>query len=315
MAEVKWIKITTDIFDNRKIKMLEAMPDGDTILVIWLKLLALAGTTNDNGLVYFTKDMPYTPQMLATAFNRPITTIELALKTFQEFGMIDIFDDIIQVSNWMKYQNVEGMDKIREQTRLRVARHREKQKLLTCNVIDNVTNVTSNVTVTQCNETEEDKELEIELINNNYISGTDVPDCSTELNAVDKNITKHFQEITTLWNSLSDIGITPIRVINKDSMRAKLLRARLREYGKDSFQEIVEQIRASDFLQGRAGTRSWIITFDWVVKPSNYGKVLEGTYRNADRQQAQGKAKNFVNIPGTYAGIDMAEFESQMLDN
>ena len=315
MAEVKWIKITTDIFDNRKIKMLEAMPDGDTILVIWLKLLALAGTTNDNGLVYFTKDMPYTPQMLATAFNRPITTIELALKTFQEFGMIDIFEDIIQVSNWMKYQNVEGMDKIREQTRLRVARHREKQKLLTCNVTDNVTNVTSNVTVTQCNETEEDKELEIELINNNYISGTDVPDCSTELNAVDKNTTKHFQEITTLWNSLSDIGITPIRVINKDSMRAKLLRARLREYGKDSFAEVVEQIKASDFLQGRTGSRPWQVTFDWVIKPANYAKVLEGTYRNADRQQAQTKAKNFIDIPSSYKGIDMAEFESQMVDN
>lgn len=311
MAEVKWIKITTDIFDNRKIKMLEAMPDGDTILVIWLKLLALAGTTNDNGLVYFTKDMPYTPQMLATAFNRPITTIELALKSFQEFGMIDIFDEIIQVSNWVKYQNVEGMDKIREQTRLRVARHREKQKLLGCNV----TNVTGNVTVTQCNETEREEELEKELINNNYISGTDMPDCSTELNEDVKSTSKQFQEITALWNSLTAVGLTPIRGINKDSMRAKQLRARLREYGKDSFAEVVEQIKASDFLQGRTGSRPWQVTFDWLIKPANYPKVLEGTYKNSDRQQAQTKAKNFIDIPSSYKDVDMAEFESQMVDN
>ena len=129
MADVKWIKIVTDIFDNKKIKMLEAMPEGDSIIVIWLKLLILAGNTNDNGYIYFTKDIPFTDQMLATLFNRPLITVQLALNTFQNYGMIEIVDDILRVSNWEKYQNVEGMERVRELTKKRVAKHRELKRL------------------------------------------------------------------------------------------------------------------------------------------------------------------------------------------
>lgn len=129
MAEVKWIKIATNIFDNQKIKVIESMPDGDAIIVIWFKLLMAAGNVNDGGSIYFTKDIPYTDQMLATVFNRPLSTIQLALKTFEKFGMIEVVDDVIQVSNWEKYQNVDGLEKIREQTRARVAKHREQKRI------------------------------------------------------------------------------------------------------------------------------------------------------------------------------------------
>jgi predicted phage replisome organizer len=128
MADVKWIKMSTSIFDNRKIRIIESLPEGNAVIVIWLKLLCLAGNINDCGMVYFTKEIPYTEQMLATQFNTPLTTIQLAMKTFEQFGMIEIINDMLHISNWEKYQNVEGMDKIREQTRLRVAKHREKQK-------------------------------------------------------------------------------------------------------------------------------------------------------------------------------------------
>jgi len=154
MADVKWIRIATDIFNNEKIRLIESMPEGDTIIVIWFKLLALAGTVNDNGNVYFTKEIPYTDQMLSTVFNRPLTTIQLAIDTFIRFGMVEIVNDIIYISNWEKYQNIEGLEKIREQTRARVAKHRETKKL-ECNV-------TSNVTVTQGNATDIDIEEDID---------------------------------------------------------------------------------------------------------------------------------------------------------
>lgn len=166
MADVKWIKIATDIFNNKKIRVIESMPEGDSIIVIWFKILMAAGIVNDEGNVYFTKEIPYTDQMLATVFNRPLTTIQLALRTFEEFGMIEIVNDVIHVSNWEKYQNVEGMERVREQTRLRVSRHRELKKI-ECNV-------TSNVTVTQGNATdidiEEDKERDKEKNNKDFCS-------------------------------------------------------------------------------------------------------------------------------------------------
>lgn len=148
MADVKWIKMATDIFDNRKIKQIESLPDGDAVIVIWMKLLCLAGNINDSGLIYFTKEIPYTDQMLATQFNRPLPTIQMAMKTFESFGMIEIIDDMLHISNWEKYQNVEGMEKIREQTRKRVANHRAKQKLLENDVT---------LHVTQCNATDKNR--------------------------------------------------------------------------------------------------------------------------------------------------------------
>lgn len=166
MSEIKWIKITTDIFENRKIRQIESLPDGDAIIVIWLKLLTLAGNINDQGLIYFTQEIPYTEEMMATQFNRPLSTVKLALKVFVEFGMIDIVDDILKISNWEKYQNVDGLDRIREQTRKRVAKHREKQKMLETREIGKneqgvtLCNVTSNTTVTQCNATEEEEDID-----------------------------------------------------------------------------------------------------------------------------------------------------------
>ena len=162
MSEVKWIKIVTDIFDNKKIKMLEAMPEGDSIIVIWLKLLILAGNTNDNGLIYFTKDIPYTDQMLATIFNRPLITVQLALSTFQNYGMIEIVDDILRVSNWEKYQNIEGMERIREQTRKRVARYRESKKLALSSTDVTLHNVTETDDVTQSNAIDIDIDIDID---------------------------------------------------------------------------------------------------------------------------------------------------------
>jgi len=156
MADIKWIKIVTDIFDNRKIRQIEKLPDADAILIIWFKLLCLAGDINENGLIIMTKDIPYTDEMLATEFNKPIAVIRLALKIFEKFEMIEIINNIYCVSNWEKYQNIDGLEKIREQNRKRVAKHRAKQKML----VSNNSNVTSNVTVMQCNAIEEEIDKE-----------------------------------------------------------------------------------------------------------------------------------------------------------
>lgn len=165
MSDVRWIKIYTNMFDNRKIKQIEKLPEGNALLVIWLKLLTLAGNVNDSGFVYFTKDIPYTDQMLATEFDMPLSTIQLALNVFKQYEMIDITDDLLKISNWEKYQNVEGMEKIREQNRLRNIeyRKRQKQKMLP--------NVTNDVTVTSHDAIDKDIDIEEDIdINNNIPS-------------------------------------------------------------------------------------------------------------------------------------------------
>ena len=155
MADIKWIKITTDIFDDEKIKIIDTMPARDEILVIWFKLLSLAGKVNENGLLFMNHNLAYTPEMLAAIFNREILTVKLSLNTFQQFGMIEISEhEIISISNWEKHQNIDGMEKIRIQNNTRQQKHRDKQKQLLLN--DN-SNVTHNVTVTDSHATDKDK--------------------------------------------------------------------------------------------------------------------------------------------------------------
>ncbi|WP_423252646.1 phage replisome organizer N-terminal domain-containing protein [Melissococcus plutonius] len=131
MAEISWIKLKTTMFDDEKIRLIQAIPESDAILIIWIRLLVLAGKTNDDGLIYIQRNMPYTEEMLATLFDKQINTVRLALKTLSEFNMIDLNSDgSIAINNWEKHQNIEGMDKIRTQNRLRKQKQREKQKKL-----------------------------------------------------------------------------------------------------------------------------------------------------------------------------------------
>lgn len=134
MAEVKWIKLASDLFDNRKIKQIRKMPEGDAVIVIWFQILCLAGNSNNNGIIYFSKDIPYTDEMLATEFDRPISTIRLALSIFVNFEMIEIVNNFIMISNWEKYQNQVALESIRKYHREKKRETRQKQKLLLENV-------------------------------------------------------------------------------------------------------------------------------------------------------------------------------------
>ena len=256
MADVKWIKMATNIFDNRKIRQIECLPDGDAIIVIWMKLLCLAGNINDCGMVYFTKEIPYTEQMMATQFNRPLTTVQMAMRTFEHFGMVEIINDMLHISNWEKYQNVEGMDKIREQTRLRVAKHREKQKLLDCNV-----------TVTQGNATDK---IRIE----------------EDKNRIEKERDKERIDYQKIVNMYNDICISFPKVKSLSDSRKKSIKARLNTYSYEDFQTLFSKAEASDFLKGKNG-RDWQATFDWLIKDSNMAKTLDGNYDNKTAQKQQ----------------------------
>lgn len=130
MADIRWIKITTDIFDDEKILLIETLPDGDALIVIWFKILCLAGKQNNNGVFMLNDRIPFTDEMLATIFRRPIQTVRFALDTFESFGMIETIDGIITIPNWEKHQNVDGMEKIREQNRIRKQNQRAREKLL-----------------------------------------------------------------------------------------------------------------------------------------------------------------------------------------
>lgn len=132
MADVKWIKITTDIFDDEKILLIESLPEGDSIIVIWFKLLCLAGKINNSG-VFVMGNIPYTDKMLSTIFRRKESTVKLALDTFEKFGMVEIINDVITIPNWGKHQSLDQLENKKEYQRNYMREYRAKQKEITCN--------------------------------------------------------------------------------------------------------------------------------------------------------------------------------------
>lgn len=258
MADVKWIKITTDMFDNRKIRHLRRLPDGNNIVLIWVMLLTMAGRCNSNGMIFLTENIPYTPKMLADELDFEENTVQLALKALEQLNMVVMDNGFFSIAGWEEYQNVDGMERIREQNRKRVAAHREKQKLLSCNV-------TSNVTVTGCNAIEEDKEKDKEI--------------ESDIKEIHKEKIDH-QHIINLYNSIC-VSLPSVRSLS--DARKKAIKARLTTYTTDDFRQCFENAEASSFLKG-GNNRNWIATFDWLIKDQNMAKVLDGNYSDREKK-------------------------------
>ena len=162
MADVKWIKITTDIFDDEKILMIESMPSADGIIVVWFKLLAFAGKQNNNGVFLMSNRIAYTDEMLSAIFRRDVKLIRLALDTFVSLGMIEIIDNVITIPNWNKHQTLDSYEKKKERDRLYQAERRANQRALIAQSSD----TSSDGQTTQSSDvaiSEEDKEREEDI--------------------------------------------------------------------------------------------------------------------------------------------------------
>lgn len=180
MAEVKWIKIATDIFENEKIMLIESMPNADSLLVIWFKLLCLAGKQNNSGVFLINDRMPYTDKMLAAILRKPLKTVKTALEVFEQFGMIETVNGIITIPNWDKHQSLDALEKKREYQRKLMREKRSKQKKL-CEA-NCEANSEANVSSLEV-EVEEDKELykDNKCVNNNIYNILGDPQPNTPL--------------------------------------------------------------------------------------------------------------------------------------
>ena len=272
MGTVKWIKIVTDIFDDEKMLLIESLPGADSIIVIWFKLLCLAGKNNNSGVFLLNDRIPYTDEMLATIFRKEVNTVRFALKTFDDFGMIELIDNVITIPNWSKHQTLDAYEKRKERDRLYQREKRAKQKLLITSAEASTDN-SSDVAPLE-KEREEEKDIDIDNISKDILS-------SNKLLLVIEE-----------WNKLN---LSKVVTIKANTNRYKLLKARIKEVGIDKVIEAIESINNSDFLKGQ-NDRGWCITFDWFIKHNNFIKVLgekmNGQYSNGKHGNRWGSGKN-----------------------
>ena len=280
MADVKWIKLTTDMFDNRKIKHLRRLPEGNSIVLIWVMLLTMAGRCNSSGMIFLTENIPYSPKMLADELDFEENTVQLALNALEQLNMIVTNNGFFVIAGWEEYQNTDRLQEIREYNRIAKQKSRAKQKALQP-PLDDVND--KSMTSQRCHDT--DIEEDIELESDRDSKKEEKIDC---------------QQIVDLYHSICK-SFPSVRSLS--DARKKAIKARLNTYTLDDFKTMFQNAEASSFLKGK-NDRNWQATFDWLIKDANMAKVLEGNY--ADKPNRYGRKEI---VPGWMGKRDLDEDE------
>ncbi len=270
MAEVKWIKITTDIFDDEKILLIESLPEADSIIVIWFKLLCLAGKQNNSGVFMLGDKIPYTEKMLATIFRRKESTVQLALNTFQQFGMIEIIDGVITIPNWGKHQSLDQIENKKQYMKNYMKEYREKQKQISsCSKTNCKTNSKSNV-----RQAEEEIEEEIEIEIEKEIEEYNAPQAGapSRKSPIDYDIFK--DTYNTVCTNLSKVKLL-------SEKRKENIRKFLKQLTFEDFKTACEVANTLDFTTGK-NDRGWKADFDFIITVDKALRLLEGKYEKGE---------------------------------
>lgn len=149
----KWIKLYINTFDNPKMAYIESLNNWKDVIIVWIKLLILAGECEAGGKIYVSKRVNFTSTTLSKKLRMNRTEVNKAVKELEILSMIEITSSyLITISNWERYQKlieIDELEKRKEQGRARSDRFRKKHKIVTL----------YNVTVTLRNAIEKEKEI------------------------------------------------------------------------------------------------------------------------------------------------------------
>ena len=262
MADVKWIKLKVGMFDGMSFKKIKRAEIGgvcfrDKLTAVWFELMDFAGRCNHNGAFIDSREIPFKNLSdIAMMIDREEDELKLCMNFFINEGMVSIIDDVYMLSAWNEYQNTAKLAEIREYNRLAKQKQRAKEKqLLPVNDMSRTNQICQDTDI----DIDKDKEEEIERDK-------------------EKN---NYQLIADMYN---DICISFPRLTVLSDKRKKSIKARLNTYSIEQIKEVFTKAESSDFLKG-SNSRDWQANFDWLMKDSNFAKVLDGNYDNKGTAQ------------------------------
>ena len=280
-----WLKLPEDFFRQKAIKKLRRIAGGDTYTVIYLKMLLLA--LKQEGKLFFEGVEDDFCDELALDLDEEPDNVKITIQFLIAQGLMQECADNEYILP--ECTNLTGSE---DPSAARVRAYRSR-KALQCNA--DVTEC--NVAVTSCNtekEIEKEIETDTEKSKEKKKNTEDRGEVKTEGTISDEivcqtqSVSLDVKEVAEAWNDLQGLGIKPVSKMSASSTRYKALSARIREHGKDKVLEAIENIKASNFLQGM-NNKGWVITFDWFVKPNNFVKVLDGNYNNRVTREQEKK--------------------------
>lgn len=97
-----------------------------------------------------------------------------------------------------------------------------------------------------------------------------------------------YSELVKFFNEETKGVFGTVRTPLSDS-RKGMINARIKSYGKKTFADMIHRAYQSDFLKGQ-NKKGWTASFDWLIKPTNFEKVISGNYDNNN-------SRNYPAIP------------------
>ena len=291
MTDVKWVKLKVGMFDGESFKKIKRAKIGgekfrDKLTAVWFELMDFAGKCNHSGAFINAREIPFSSiDEIAIMIDREPEELQLCMQFFINEGMVEIVDNIYQLSNWTQYQNEEGLEKIRERKRIAQANWRAKKALEASKNDGDGADVDATVDSTE----ESTGNLPSISISNSNISISDSLDdkeiegCGEkEENPASARI--DYVAVKTMFNKLCPSF--PSCVALSDA-RKKAIKARITSgYTMEHFKLLFLKAEASSFLKGR-NDKNWMASFDWLIKDSSMAKVLGGNYDDRQPQPMQ----------------------------
>lgn len=108
---------------------------------------------------------------------------------------------------------------------------------------------------------------------------------STPTEYMESSTPTPYTDIVAFFNSLE----SPFPKVTKlTDTRKRHLKSRFNDHGLDSIKQVFTMASKSPFLTGE-NERGWMADFDWLIKPSNFQKVIEGKYNKKSRREELAK--------------------------
>ena len=280
MGDLQWIKLNLAMFSNRKIRYIRHLPEGNNIVLIWIMLLVLAGKCNSGGMIFLTENVPYTTETLSDELGFETATVTLALRVLEELGMIQE-GGALCITNWEEYQNIDAMDRVREQGRIRQKAWYDKHKKALPSGEKEKPNVRSNAHLTQPNATEEEKEKERRLKNTNTNVGGIKEVVSFQGGTGERHEAQTADSRRQTIRAVTDL----FNQICGYASRVRMLSAPMEEnvvslterYGIENIELAFQKAAVSSVLNGN-NKLQFKATFGWLMDDSHLAKTLNGDY-------------------------------------
>ena len=263
-----WLKLKEDFFDDKVIKYLRKLPEGPTLVIIYLKMQLKSLKTE--GFLQYDGILPTCEEELALVLDESPMLVSGAINALVKMGVVERWDNDVLYMKAM--QELIGSE---SESAARVRKHREMKKLK-----ENAANslpgngyaLPGNGHVTACNTERREKREEIEIDKRKREEEQDPPD---DERPAHPPYHVPYEQVKSLYN---EICTSLPRCTAMSDARRKAIKARFASgYTLEDFRQLFTKAEDSSFMRG-ANSRNWRATFDWLIADKNMAKVLDGNY-------------------------------------